>query len=70
MEEFQRGCVRKMQPLADGSANKDVQLLQESLPGVGEGQHVVETRMEVVHKNPHNPERFEGCCRNVAEPVL
>ena len=70
MEEIQQSRMWEVQPLADGSANKDVQLLQESLPGVGEGQHVVETRMEVVHKNPHNPERFEGCCHNVAEPVL
>ena len=43
MEGFQWSGFGEVQPHADGLANKDVQLLQECLPGVGEGQHVVET---------------------------
>ena len=58
-----------MQPIADGSANKDVQALKESPPGIGEGQHVVETQMEVVYQHHHMLERFEGRCRDVAEPL-
>ena len=67
VEEFQRSRVGEVQPLADGEQGRR---LQERLPGVGEGQHVVGTRMEVVYQHLHTVEQFERHCRDVVQPLL
>ena len=45
----------------------EVQLLQESLPGVGEGQQVDQNQNweDVVHKHPHTLEWIEWGCRQI-----